>query len=667
MRRMKIRAKPNFGGGGGGVSRTSSGPGRGSAAPVEAQTSKVQITPPPQEEADVSVKCLDGDVEQTSGTQNINSDVSSVTLQENTNKSPSNITTSMSSQVHATQLSLTSVQGVKSSDVTESGKEFQQVVTDNNSESSVAISSETEGSVTPKPPESHAIPIPKSQPQESPGATTFQIISQSITQTHVDKSVDVSCGAASPISDSNTNVSRDTHQDSDGKSTLCIRRKKLKVKPMLGSVRKGSVIDKAKVKASDSNTSAPNVKSECVDVQTSGNQTNTEENVSKPENAVNNQLNQNMQAKANIDADADHVSKMCNEKPSEKDVYSGTKATPESSEASEVLVCPTEKEVILVRQEVEIEDVLPERTCEDMEVEVVKENINTDVVVNENPPAVGNNAASKAISHTSAPATGCKRRPRICAKPTLITKKKKEDKGTVVKPTKQILATDEQPTNASPQESIARGSGSEESDAVVVKPNIDICETRQREECKSKPTIASFKKEVKFAEIELNKKHSHYSNISDSNKDRESEETQKMKKEGIHDNVKENVDNTFHSNLKTPRKKKLSENKEIDPELEVLDINTSVEKQGKNKLKQDKCEEVVNSDDSTGDKENASTAVTELPKQERLVKDNCSGIMQKAKTKSPVHSSKLYGKFERKLKFEEDGDSPDKKKNLIAP
>uniref|UniRef100_A0A0N7ZAC7 Myb-like domain-containing protein n=1 Tax=Scylla olivacea TaxID=85551 RepID=A0A0N7ZAC7_SCYOL len=681
MRRMKIRAKPNFGGGGG-TSRTSSGPGRGSAAPVEAQSSKIQITPPPVEEADVSsaatVKCPGGEggVKETSGTQNISSDVSSVDLQENTNKSPVNITTSASFQMNASQPSLTNVQGIKSFDVIDSGKELQQVVTDNTSESGAAVSPEIESSVTPEPSESHAIPVPspKAQPllvpQENSSAATFQIISQSITQTHVDKSVDVSCsGAASPVSDTSSNISRETQQDSDGKSTLCMRRKKLKVKPMLGTVRKGSIIDKAKVKASDSNITVPNMKSECVDVLPSENQTNSEENVSSPENTENNHLNQNMQEKADTDADAGNVSKMCNKKPLEKAELE-TNVTPESSEFSEGLVCPTEKEVIPIRQEMEIESVLPERTCEDMEVEVVKENTNMDVVVDETSASVGNTLASKTTSHTSAPTAGCKRRARICAKPALITKKKKEDnKGTKVKSVEQITnhkSPDEQLANASTQESITRGCGSEESDTAAVKPNVEISESHQREECKSKPSIASFKKEVKFAEIELNRKHSHLSNISDNNKDsKESEETQKMKREGIHDNVKENVDSPLHSNLKTPRIKKLSENKEIDPELEVLDVNTNVEKQVKKRLKQDKCEEVMNSDDSTGDKENASTAITELPKQERIIKDNCSGITQKAKTKSPVHSSKLFGKFERKHKFEDDGDSPDKKKKQI--
>lgn len=672
---MKFRAKPNFGGGGG-APRTSSGPGRGSAAPAETQSSKTQITPPPIEEADVSaidkVKCPEGDVEQTSGIQNISSGVSSGSFQENTNKSPTNVTTSASSQVNASQPSSTSAQGIKSLDVTGSGKELHQVVIDNTSEPGTAISPETESIVIPESSESLAIPVPTQkaqlllEPQESPSATTFQIISQSITQTHADKSVNESCsGAASPASNTASNVSRETQQDSDGKSTLCMRRKKLKVKPMLGSVRKGGVTEKAKVKVSDSSTSVPNMKNECVDVQSSGNQTNTVDNVSSPENAENNHLNQNMQGKTDVSPGAVDVSKTCNEKPLQKaDSSVETYVAPESSEASEVLACPTEKEVIPVKQEIKINNALPERKCEGIEVEMVKENTNADIVMNESPASAGN-VASKATTHTGAPTAGCKRRSRICAKPTLITKKKKEDnKATKVKPVEQIPTTDDQLPEASPQENVARGCDSEESDTAAMKPSVEINETYQREECKSKPNNASFKKEVKFAE--LNRKHSHFSNVKDNNKDsRESEETQKMKKEGIHDNVKENVDSPLHSNLKTPRKKKLSENKEIDPELEVLDVNTSVEKQGKKRLKQDKSQEVVNSDDSTGDKENASTTVTEQPKQERVMKDNCSGITQKAKTKSAVHNSKLFGKFERKHKFEEDGDSSDKKKKQI--
>lgn len=47
MRRMKIRAKPNFGigggGGGGGAPRSSTMPGRGNAAPVETQGSQPQV------------------------------------------------------------------------------------------------------------------------------------------------------------------------------------------------------------------------------------------------------------------------------------------------------------------------------------------------------------------------------------------------------------------------------------------------------------------------------------------------------------------------------------------------------------------------------------------------------------------------------------------------
>lgn len=668
---MKIRPKPNFGGGGAASRSSAAKPAsQGSAACQEPQEN---LSPPKDDEVATQPSSSDKPVEESveviSTTESVGkaTDALGAEFQEESRQSCDN-----TSSVSPLDMTLSSnkpdLQKKESIKAAEDSEEHQQAAPGLNS----TVTPVTETNVSSEVTESNNSPVPSPQAQQSPQEHSDDavptIISQSMTQTLEvidDKSVDsVPSSAETPSSDKSSEASKETQQDIEAKSIVSVRRKKLKVKPVFGGTRKVGVMDKPKMRGSDQTINESGVKTECVTEKVSHKNTVELSDV-KSECVKDKTTSQatsqdagnpgkthirimNVESPIEIDADVSIVSRDPIDSQPVEILESDKKADITSGPSDPWKVCPSEEKVPVVRKLA---------MNQESKTPAVEDKTDTPVIVNEKPRPVGESKPLHTPLDSSAPVVGSKRRPRIRALPTIVTKKKKQEDKVVTAELSKESSEVQSPREVSPHE-ISKGSDGAEPSTAPVELGAESSADNQTEQPKVESRFAASKKQVSFVKREVvDRKHTHLVDLTDNKIESKGREQAKiLRNEGLNVTCKEKAESPLQSNIKPCRKKKLIENNEADPELEVVNVvNSDADKQGKKRLQKEHCEEIGNSDDSTGDKENASSAITEVSNQERAVRENKPLTTQKPKVKTPSEfsSEKLFGKLERKIKVED--------------